>query len=67
MRDITPSRRKSNILKKCMLLILITFLLIPSYVSSDEDLTSKTLLIYYSRTGITRLISETLDKNISMF
>jgi len=65
MRDITPRQRKSNILKKCMLLILIAVLLIPSYVSSEEDLTSKTLLIYYSRTGITKLISETLDKNIN--
>ena len=66
MREITPKRRKSNILKKCMLLILIAFLLIPSYVSSEEDLTSKTLLIYYSRTGITKLISETMDKNINI-
>ena len=66
MRNITSTRNKGNILQKCMLLILIIILLIPAYVSSEEGLTSKTLLIYYSRTGITRLISETLNKHINV-
>ena len=65
MRDITSTRNKSTVLKKCILLILIIFLLIPSYVSSEEGLAQKTLIIYYSRTGITRLISETINKNIN--
>ena len=66
MRNITSTQIKSNILQKCMLLILIIILLTPAYVSSEEGLTSKTLLIYYSRTGITRLISETLNKHINV-
>ena len=41
------------------------FLLTPVYVSSEEGVTSKTLLIYYSRTGKTKLISETLNKHIN--
>ena len=64
MRNITSTRTKSNVLKKYVLLMLIVFLLTPSYVTSEEDLTPKTLIIYYSRTGITKQISETLNKNI---
>jgi len=65
MRNIASTRNKSNILQKCLLLILIIILLTPSYVSSEEALTPKTLIIYYSRTGITRLISETLNNHIN--
>ena len=65
MKTITVTWNKSNVLKRCLLLILTIFLLTPSYVTSEEGLTSKTLLIYYSRTGITRLISETLNKHIT--
>jgi flavodoxin len=65
MRSITPTRSKSNVLQKCMLLILIIFLLTPSYVASEEGLTPKTLIIYYSRTGKTKLIGDTLNKHIN--
>jgi hypothetical protein len=48
-----------------MLLVLIIILLTPAYVASEEGLTPKALIIYYSRTGKTKLISETLNKHIN--
>jgi putative NADPH-quinone reductase len=45
--------------------MFLIFLLPPVYVSSEEGVTSKILLIYYSRTGKTKLISETLNQHIN--
>ena len=65
MRSISLTQNKSNTLKMCMLLILVIFLFPPVSVSSEDDSMSKTLLIYYSRTGITKLISETMVDHIN--
>jgi flavodoxin len=64
MRNITATR-KNNVWIICIVVMLVISLLIPVYVSSEDDTTSKTLLIYYSRTGKTKLISETLNKYIN--
>jgi len=65
MRDITLTRSKCNMLIMFIVFMLVLFLLTPVYVSSEEGLTPKTLIIYYSRTGKTKLISETLDQHIN--
>jgi flavodoxin len=52
-------------LKKSIVFMLLAFLLTPAYVSSEGGLTPKTLIIYYSRTGKTKLISETLNQHIN--
>lgn len=65
MRNIAFTRSISNMLKKSIVFMLLAFLLTPAYVSSEGGLTPKTLIIYYSRTGKTKLISETLKQHIN--
>jgi flavodoxin len=65
MKISITARRKNNSFKKCIFFLLAISLLIPVYVSAEEDITPKTLIIYYSRTGITKLISETLNNQIN--
>ena len=55
---------KSIFLKLSVCLLLAAFVKIPAIVFSEENDAAKTLIIYYSRSGKTRLISETLAKNI---
>jgi flavodoxin len=55
---------KSTFLKLSVCLLLAAFMQIPAIVFSEENDAAKTLIIYYSRSGKTRLISETLAKNI---
>ena len=62
MKSITSTRNKCKALRRCISLILAAFLIIPVCVSAEKDSTPKTLIIYYSRTGKTKLISETLNK-----
>ena len=63
MKSITSTRNKSKALRKCISLMLAIFLITPVYVSAEKDSTPKTLIIYYSRTGKTKLIIETLNKH----
>jgi flavodoxin len=55
---------KSIFLKLSVGLLLAAFVQIPTIVFSEGNDAAKTLIIYYSRSGKTRLISETLAKNI---
>jgi hypothetical protein len=65
MKSIITTRSINNALRRCILLLLATFLVIPGYVSAEEDITPKTLIIYYSRTGKTQLISKILNKYVN--
>ena len=65
MKNVITSRNKINPFKKCIFFLLAISLLIPVYISAEEDISPKTLIIYYSRTGITKLICETLNKQIN--
>ncbi len=65
MKNSIAPRSKINPLKKCIFFLLAFSLIIPVSVSAEEDSTPKTLIIYYSRTGKTKLISETLNKQIN--
>ena len=50
--------------KLCVCLVLATCVYIPAIALSGDNDAAKTLIIYYSRSGKTKLISETLAKNI---
>jgi menaquinone-dependent protoporphyrinogen IX oxidase len=63
MRKPTSTRNNNKLYRKYISLLLAISLVIPVCVSSEEDTTSKTLIIYYSRTGKTKLISEILNKH----
>ena len=65
MKNLIVAACKKNLFKNFIFFLLAISLLIPVYVSAEEDITPKTLIIYYSRTGITKLISETLNKQIN--
>ena len=65
MKSILTTRSKNNTLRRCILLVLATFLVIPVYVSAEEDISPKTLIIYYSRTGKTQLISKILNRYVN--
>ena len=47
------------------MLVLAAFLVIPVYVSAEEDISPKILIIYYSRTGKTQLISKILNRYVN--
>ena len=65
MRNIIPKRSRNSLWSMCGVLLLLLFLLTPVQVCAEEGGASETLLIYYSRTGKTKLISETLNKYIN--
>jgi len=73
MQNINSIRNENNyvmftrkdLLKRSAFFLLIIFLLIPGYASAEEGIVEKTLVIYYSRTGKTKLISETLKKHLN--
>ena len=52
-------------LKRSVFFLLTIFFLIPGYSSAKKDTFEKTLIIYYSRTGKTKLICETLQKHLN--
>jgi len=56
---------KNNVFKRGVFFLLTIFLLMPGYTSAEEGIVEKTLVIYYSRTGKTKLISETLKKHLN--
>jgi flavodoxin len=55
---------KSIFLRLSVSLLLAAFIQIPPIAFSEEHDAAQTLIIYYSRSGKTKLISETLAKNI---
>ena len=56
---------KNCFFRRSITLLLAIFFLLPGYVSSKEGATEKTLIVYYSRTGKTKLVSETLKNHLS--
>ena len=58
-----PSSKK-NVLIISSAVLLITVILIPLSLPAEDNLAEKPLIIYYSRTGKTRLVSEILHKNL---
>jgi len=73
MQSINSIRNENNyamsarkdLLKRSVLFLLTIFLLIPGHASAEESIVGKTLIIYYSRTGKTKLICETLKKHLN--
>jgi flavodoxin len=73
MQSINSIRNENNyvlsarkdLLKRSVFFLLTIFLLIPGYASAEESIVEKTLIIYYSRTGKTKLICETLTKHLN--
>lgn len=55
---------REGLIRTYSALLLFICMLIPVCVSSEEKITPESLIIYYSRTGKTKLISETLHKHI---
>ena len=56
---------KKLIVHKHLLCLLIILLLIPGYIPAEENIDDKTLIVYYSRTGRTRLLCEVLQHHIN--
>ena len=57
-------RTKKNLFKISSALLLITFIVIPLSLPAEDSPAEKALIIYYSRTGKTKLVSEILKKNL---
>ena len=56
---------KKSIFLRFFILALAMFFVVPVIVIADDKEEGKTLIIYYSRTGKSKIISETLQKMIS--
>ena len=73
MQNITSIENKNNdttsteklTFKRIFFSVLIIFFLIPWYSFAEENTTDKTLIVYYSRTGKTKLICETLQNHLN--
>lgn len=65
MNILNLSMVHKGLFKICCCLLLALCFQIPVKAVSDNDVSGKTLIIYYSRTGKTRLVSEMLAKNIN--
>jgi len=73
MQSINSIRNENNyvmssrkdLLKRSVFFLLTIFLLIPGHASAEESTVENTLIIYYSRTGKTKLICETLQKYLN--
>ena len=57
--------KKNRLVRKSVLCLLITILLVPGYIYAEESTGDKTLIVYYSRTGKTRLLCDVLQQHIS--
>jgi len=57
-------RIKKNLFMLSSALLLLTVILIPLSLPAEDNLAEKSLIIYYSRTGKTKLVSEILHKNL---
>lgn len=57
-------RTTARILQKCVFFILCCFMTTPLSVFAEQKPTEKTLIIYYSRTGNTKVIAQTIAKDI---
>lgn len=56
---------KKRLLEKRIFYLFIIFLLVPVYVSAGEGMGDKSLIVYYSRTGKTRVLCDVLQQHIS--
>ena len=55
---------KRSTLKITYCLLLAAFLLVPWYVFAEDSKIENTLIIYYSRTGKTKLVCDILEENL---
>ncbi len=65
MQYIRSSFIKMDCARKSIIFSLLTlFILIPISLPAEDNITEKSLVVYYSRTGKTKLIAEILQKNL---
>lgn len=55
---------KKDVCKRMLLLGTAIFFVLPTFLCPVESSAGETLIIYYSRTGKTKIVSETLQKNL---
>ena len=55
---------KSAVLQSVFIVLAVLLQLIPDAVALGEEREGKTLIIYYSRTGKSKLVCDVLQKNI---
>jgi len=73
MQNINSIRNENNyimslrkdLLKRSVFFLLTIFLLVPGYISAEESISDKTLIVYYSRTGKSRLLCDVLQQHIN--
>jgi len=56
---------KNRLAQKSVLCLLITLLIVPGYAPAEESTGDKTLIVYYSRSGKTRLLCDVLQQHIN--
>ena len=59
------SKNRVMVCKSVFCLLIATFLMFPGNVPAQTNKDSKTLIVYYSRTGKTRLLCDVLQKQIN--
>jgi flavodoxin len=58
------SEHKKDVYKRMLLSGIAILFVLPIFLPLAEGSTEETLIIYYSRTGKTKIVSETLQKNL---
>ena len=61
---VSVSEDKKDVYKRMLLLGIALVFVLPTFLCPVESSAEETLIIYYSRTGKTKLVSETLQKNL---
>ena len=62
---IVFSKNQVMLCKSVFCLLITTLLMFPGYVPAEESIDGKTIILYYSRTGKTRLLCDVLQQQIS--
>jgi len=59
------SKKQVMLYKSVFYLFVTTLLMFPGYVPAEDSIEDKTLIVYYSRTGKTRLLCDALQQQIN--
>jgi flavodoxin len=59
------SKKQVMLYKSFFCLLIGTLLMFPGYLPAEDSTDSKTLIVYYSRTGKTKLLCDVLQKHIN--
>ena len=59
------SKKQVMLYKSFFCLLVTTLLMFPGYVPAEDSIEDKTLIVYYSRTGKTRLLCDALQQQIN--